>query len=120
MHQIFIFTEIGHNLGALHDRGASNACDSTASHYGWRDPQADFRSILAYNCASGQCDGNAGGGCNRVKMFSNRNFLYNNKAIGSSKADNAGQINAVAATVAGYYSVAGCSVDSDCDDNIED
>lgn len=52
-----------HNFGCQHDRGTANKCFSTDTSYGYRDPQARFRTVLAYNCASGQCDGNSGGGC---------------------------------------------------------
>ena len=96
--------EIGHNLGCHHDRGATSSCTSSSYNFGWRDPQANFRSIMAYNCVSGQCDNNAGGGCTRVKRFSNANFMYNNQAIGNAQNDNARVINEVAAEVAGYYS----------------
>ena len=71
--------------------------------YGYRDPAASFRSILAYNCASGECDSNAGGGCTRVQMFSQPNYLYNGAAIGTATEDNARKINDEAATVAAYY-----------------
>jgi len=96
--------------GCNHDRGAKNACasDLTNFNYGFRDPSANFRSILAYNCASGQCDGNAGGGCSRVQRFSNDEYLYNSQPIGSASEDNARKINEVAATVAGYYPCMEC------------
>lgn len=58
---------------------------------------------MAYNCAIGQCDGISRSGCYRVQRFSNPNFLYNGKAMGNAQHDNARQINAVAATVAGYF-----------------
>ena len=48
--------EIGHNLGLNHDRGTKEACSSSNYNYGYRDPNAAFRSIMAYNCKSGQCD----------------------------------------------------------------
>lgn len=95
--------EIGHNLGCNHDKGTTNACANSNYNYGWRDPQAAFRSILAYSCRSGQCDNNAGGGCTRVQRFSNPNFLYNDKPIGDAVHDNARKINDVKATVAAYY-----------------
>ena len=95
--------ELGHNFGCNHDKGTSNACSNSAYNYGWRDPNANFRSILAYNCVSGQCDSNAGGGCTRVQRFSNPNFLYNGSPIGSAQHDNARRINDVRVTVAGYY-----------------
>jgi len=90
--------------GCLHDRGTSNACsDGSTYRYGYRDPNANFRSILAYNCNSGQCDANVGGGCTRVQRFSNDEFLYQNNAIGNAQNDNARRINDVRATVAAYY-----------------
>jgi hypothetical protein len=95
--------EIGHNLGCNHDKGTKSQCTSSNYNYGWRDPNARFRSILAYNCVSGQCDNNAGGGCTRVQRFSNSKFLYNGSPIGSALHDNARQINDVKAIVAGYY-----------------
>jgi len=123
--------EIGHNMGCNHDKGTSNACSNSNYNYGWRDPQAQFRSILAYNCNSGQCDNNAGGGCTRVQRFSNPNYLYNGKAIGSPEHDNARRINDVKATIAAYYTsvpagptssptpaptVAPCTSSADCND----
>ena len=95
--------EIGHNLGCNHDKGTKDACSSSATNYGYRDPSADFRSILAYNCASGQCDENAGGGCTRVQRFSNPYNLYNGKIIGDTSTNNAKKINDVKATIAAYY-----------------
>jgi hypothetical protein len=95
--------EIGHNLGCNHDKGTKGACSDSNYNYGWRDPNANFRSILAYNCKSGQCDNNAGGGCTRVQRFSNPNFLYNGSPIGNAQHDNARRINDVKATVAAYF-----------------
>jgi len=98
--------EIGHNLGCHHDRTTvtSEPCDSPKYNFGWRDPNANFRSIMAYNCGAGGCDNNVGGGCTRVKMFSNPNFPYGTTMIGNAANDNARIINEVAADVAGYYS----------------
>jgi hypothetical protein len=95
--------EIGHNLGLNHDRGTSGACGNSNYNYGYRDPAADFRSILAYNCNSGQCDNNQGGGCTRVQRFSNPNFAHNDKPIGTATEDNARKINNIKATVATYH-----------------
>ncbi|KAL7551468.1 hypothetical protein ACHAWF_016769 [Thalassiosira exigua] len=96
--------EIAHNFGCNHDRGSSDECSNGGYNFGWRDPQANFRSILAYDCKRGQCDDNQGGGeCTRVQRFSNPNYLYNGKAMGSDKHDNARQINNVRFEVADYY-----------------
>jgi len=113
--------EIGHNMGCRHDRGTSNACSSTNSYYGYRDPQARFRSILAYNCVSGQCDGNAGGGCTRRQFFSNPDFLFEGSPMGNNQNNNAGRINDVRETIAGYYAsvvTPACTVDTDCNQDV--
>merc|ERR1712157_559482 len=89
--------------GCEHDKGTSSACSSNAYNYGYRDPQANFRSIMAYNCASGQCDGNAGGGCTRAQRFSNTFAQYNSKPMGTSTIDNARHINDVRQQIAAYY-----------------
>lgn len=96
--------EIGHNMGCHHDRGTTSSCTSSNHNFGWRDPQASFRSILAYNCVSGQCDNNSGGGCPRVMRFSNPTFPYNGSPIGNSQNNNAKVLNDNSAVVAGYYS----------------
>jgi len=95
--------EIAHNMGCNHDKGTSRACSSSKYNYGYRDPDANFRSIMGYSCRSGQCDKNKGGGCTRVQRFSNPNFKYNGKAIGTPLHDNARQLNNVRQTVAKYY-----------------
>ena len=50
--------EIGHNFGSNHDRGSRNECTTSGYSYGYRDPQAEFRSILASDCVADQCTGN--------------------------------------------------------------
>ena len=96
--------EVGHNLGLTHDRGTKNACiDDGRIGYGWRDPKAAFRTIMAYNCQKGQCDNNKGGGCAIIPRFSAPSLLHNGKAIGSPNVNSARAINDVRATVAGYY-----------------
>ena len=95
--------EIGHNLGLLHDRGTSSACGTVGYNFGYRDPAANFRTILAYNCVSGQCDGNAGGGCTRIKRFSTPLYTYTGQPLGTTGDDNARAINDVRVEVAGYY-----------------
>ena len=99
--------EIGHNLGLNHDRGAENMCtDSVNNNYGYRDPEAEFRSILAYGCAADQCTGNSlpeEAACTRVQRFSNTYALYNGKPIGDVNNDNASWINNVAVEVSNYF-----------------
>ena len=98
--------EIGHNLGCLHDRGTHDACDSSNSNFGYREPSARFSTIMAYPCKAGQCDNNAGGGCDRVQRFSNPDLsitlndtIY---TLGDTYTNCAEQINSVRAEVAKY------------------
>jgi len=94
--------EIGHNLGCYHDLGTQNSCSSSSYNYGWRDPDGDFRTIMAYNCRTNGCDRIAVAGCTRVNWWSNPAVSYMGKTTGASNANNARQINNVAATVAAY------------------
>jgi len=94
--------ELAHSMGSNHDRGASSRCGKDGINYGYRDPNARFRSIMAYSCRSGQCDNNAGGGCARVQQFSSASHRYNGHKIGDQENDNASHINNVAAQVAAF------------------
>jgi len=94
--------EIGHNLGCRHDLGTQGACSSSNYNYGWRDPDGDFRTVMAYNCRTNACDNIAVSGCTRVNWWSNPDVTYMGKTTGASNANNARQINNVAATVAAY------------------
>jgi len=96
--------EVGHNLGLNHDRGTKNACNGVNYNYGYRDPSARFRSILAYACRSGQCDNNpANGRCTRVQRFSNPTYSYGGAPIGTATENNARKINDERFKVAKYY-----------------
>lgn len=105
-------------MGCNHDKGTSNACSSSAYQYGYRDPNANFRSIMAYNCNAGQCDNNAGGSCARVQRFSNTFENYPDNTglpIGTPETDNARHINEVKATIAGYFTAEpSCQDESEC------
>ena len=106
--------EIGHNLGCNHDRGSIPAPAETPDiyctdfsqypyQYAWRDPEANFRTILAFACRADQCDNNTGGGCTRIQRFSNPTTLYQGKALGNAQNDNVRTMNENLATVAAYY-----------------
>ena len=109
--------EIGHNFRLLHDRGTENNCNNVGFNFGYRDPGAAFRSILAYDCVRRQCDNMPKVGCPRVQMFSNTQNLYKGKAIGNQFNDNARQWNNVRAAVASYYPAMNCIRNSQCNDN---
>jgi hypothetical protein len=84
--------EIGHNMGCNHDL-ANAGGDFGGSNYGYRDPSAQFRSILAYDCSPS---------CPRIQYFSNPNINYNGRVLGSSRANNAQQIRNNLAAYANY------------------
>ena len=112
--------EIGHNVGMFHDRGTENSCSEPATfNYGYRDPNADFRTILSYDCKMGECDSMPKDGCSRVQRFSNSDsrYTYNGKPIGDAKRDNAKQMNNVRAIVAAYFPAMNCQADTECNDN---
>ena len=102
--------ELGHNMGAHHDRGTTNTCGDSDFRYGYRDPAGQYRSILAYSCATGQCDNNPGGSCTRSQFFSHPDPTgWNGKPAGYSVGDplgetnNAKRINDSASVIAGFY-----------------
>ena len=87
-----------------HDRGTEDTCGGSGYNYGYREPNSEFRSILAYACNdSSDCDlTSTSGSCPRVQRFSNDEFTYNGKAIGNANADNARTINNNRVTVSNY------------------
>ena len=96
--------EIAHLLGAHHDRGTLGRCDThqTAYNYGYRDPNAQFRTITAYSCKANQCDNNPGTTCGRVGRFSNPNLTYGGSPTGTALSNNARVLNENAAAFAAY------------------
>ena len=58
---------------------------------------------MAYDCVSGQCDNNAGGGCPRIQRFSSPDSLFFGYAFGNETENSVRHINEVRAEVAGYY-----------------
>jgi len=102
--------------GCEHDRGAEGECSTPGYNYGYRDPQGRFRSIMAFYCQTGQCDGNTGkGSCSRTQMFSNPVETVNGSPIGNAQNDNARQIDESKAIVAAYFSFQEqCQSNSDC------
>mmetsp|Transcript_25700 Transcript_25700/g.44898 ORF Transcript_25700/g.44898 Transcript_25700/m.44898 type:complete len:1663 (+) Transcript_25700:1-4989(+) len=86
--------EVGHNFGCQHDRLNSGA--GRPYEYGWQDPEADFRTIMAYNCP---------GGCGRIPYFSNLNKLYQDQIMGNAENDCARKHNEVREKVAAYRNV---------------
>jgi hypothetical protein len=97
--------EIAHNLGAKHDRVTSNCsgtscCGNDCDNFGYRDPDSNYRSILAYNCQAKNCA--------RVQMFSQPDYSLvdangQSQPIGNEWNDNARVLINNWSTVADYY-----------------
>jgi PT repeat. len=94
---------LGHNIGLLHDRGTSNACGASGYNYGYRDPAGSFRTILAYNCRTDECDNNSRSSCPRVQRFSTPNASFRDKPLGTSSDNSARWLNEKAVEVSNYY-----------------
>jgi len=94
--------ELVHNIGCNHDRGTEDNCNDPKPNYGYRDPNAQFRDIMSYNCASA-CDNVTPKSCSRVQRFSNTVSNYEGAPIGDYKSDCASHINNVLPTVVNYY-----------------
>ena len=112
--------ELGHNFGLYHDHGSEQACnDTTAFNFGYRHPNAEYRTILSYDCKVGECDQMPKDGCPRIQRFSNSDpvYKYNGKPIGNSNSDNARHFNDFRATVASYFPAMDCQSDVECNDN---
>ena len=74
--------EIAHNMGCNHD--IDNAVGANGgSNYGYKDPQAGFRSIMAFDCSPS---------CPRIQYFSNPDINFIERPVGSATADNAARI----------------------------
>lgn len=70
--------EIGHNLGARHDRYVDPSTSTTAYNYGYVDRSARVRTIMAYN---NDCS-DSGFNCTRVAYFSSPSLTLNGRPLG--------------------------------------
>lgn len=89
--------EMGHNMGAHHDRATGGTGAYEYSH-GYQATDKTFRTIMAYNCT---------GGCLRINYWSNPDVTYNGKPTGVlytdlDSADNRRTLNNTVATVASF------------------
>jgi hypothetical protein len=99
-----------------------------AKYFGWRDPDAQFRSIMAYQCATDECDDNPSihsnstdgiRPCIRIQRSSNPDILYNeDKVVGAAGANNAEYINGQVSELAAFRN-ATCFANEDCGDSNE-
>ncbi|MBC2931781.1 reprolysin-like metallopeptidase [Nocardioides sp. zg-1228] len=88
--------EIGHNLSADHDPGASSPPIGGGKPYarGYVDVPGNFRTVMSYPTT---CQG-----CAAVTHFSNPNVAYGGRTTGAAAANNAQAINEQIAAVANY------------------
>lgn len=92
--------------GCNYDRGATNACNVGGYAYGYRDPQAEFRTILSPYCAANQCTGNRlprRAACTRILRFSSPFGMYNGKPVGDDGSDCVRRINFIGDTVSSFF-----------------
>jgi len=82
--------EIGHSMGADHDRYVVSDASSTAYNYGYVDTTARIRTVMAYNdrCVA------SGFNCTRIPYFSSPYLTYNGTTIGASPYSTTGAYNA--------------------------
>ena len=126
--------ELGHNMGAHHDRyvapedGALAYSHGWVNPRGWVDPAVRWRTIMAYN----QRCSDSGFGCTRIPYWSNPEITYGTDPTGvawddPNSADNARTLNATAFAVANLRASSECcsvadpgSPDSDCDGALDE
>jgi len=95
--------EIGHNLGAKHDRYQENGGDARASNYGYVNLEEGVRTIMSYPDA---CGAN-GIDCQRLDYFSTPDLQPDGHVIGVAEgspdaADNAAMFRLSALSVANF------------------
>ncbi|MBM3549565.1 MAG: hypothetical protein FJX54_21720, partial [Alphaproteobacteria bacterium] len=81
--------ELGHNMGAEHDRYVVSDATSTTFNYGYVDTTARIRTVMAYNdlCVA------SGFNCTRIPYFSSPYLTYNGTTIGASPYSTTGAYN---------------------------
>lgn len=87
--------ELGHNMGATHDRDNTSIQGAFPYSFGYQDPGGEWRTIMANNCP---------GGCPRIQYWSNPDVTFGNVPMGvragePDAADNRKTLNNTALTV---------------------
>jgi hypothetical protein len=90
--------ELGHNMGATHDRANASNPGAYDYSYGYQDPGGNWRTIMAYNCP---------GWCTRLQYWSNPDVMYTSVPMGVPEgqpdaADNRKTLNNTAFTIANF------------------
>jgi hypothetical protein len=95
--------ELGHNLGALHDR---YVVSTTGHNHGFVNVEKNWRTVMAY---SSYCREKHNKACPKIPYFSNPRLKYKNDIVGAEKgrsdaADNADTLFRYKQIVASYRS----------------
>lgn len=86
--------EIGHNLGAQHDKPSATSLGAYNYSYGYTDPDGMFRDIMSYaNCPRP---------CPQINYFSSATQTIGGRPLGKADADNVRTFNNTAPIVAAY------------------
>lgn len=90
--------ELGHNMGSNHDRANASGPVAYSYSYAYRDPNNQFRTVLAYDCSTS---------CPRINYYSNPTVLYSGLPTGvdsssTSSANNALSFNNTRTVVANF------------------
>jgi hypothetical protein len=93
--------EMGHNMGAHHDRANASGTGAFSYSYGYQAPDKAFRTVMAYNCSPSPP------GCPRVNHWSNPDVDHDGQPTGVAytepdSADNHLTLNNTAYTVANF------------------
>lgn len=90
--------ELGHNMGATHDRYVDSSATPYPYNHGYVNTSARWRTVMAYNNACSDIGKN----CTRIQYWSNPTLLYGGNVLGDSGADNHQVLNNTAQTVANF------------------
>jgi len=86
--------EMGHNMGAHHDRANAGGQGAYSYSYGYQNQSSGFYTIMAYS--------NGCYGCYRINQWSNPDVPYWGAATGTSGDDNHRTLNNTASIVANF------------------
>jgi len=90
--------ELGHLMGSNHAPGDPTGTGAYSWSFGYKDPGASFRTMMAYDCPNGICP--------RVLQFSNPNVNYMGLPTGTWSQNNATSITNVRSEVANFRQAA--------------
>jgi len=88
--------------GCRHDRGTEDQCgDIFYTFYGYRNPSASWRTVMSYNCRSGQCDNSPGTTCSTIPYLSG-DYTYNGESLGGASNNCRAAVIANKECISGY------------------